>query len=163
MRFKRRNGQVGVGLVVLAVCAAMAALAGCGPAYKPLPYVPKPATAPEILCCHDGVGHVKGNEPWILGGTCCCTPTRENYNLHISQGTIPRSMSYEEYLALYKKRGIVTDLDHKGCGNLCSHGLHVILGGKCMATPTPSAWMYECVTYGPHTPIMGAEAGAEGE
>jgi len=146
---------------------------GCGPAYRPLPYKPAADDASlKILACHDGVGHIVGHKPWILGrqasassprgeaaglpspgGTCCCTPTPENYALHVSQGTIDRTMSYEQYLALYKERGIVTDLDHKGCGNLCDHGPHVLLGGRCMATPTPGTLMYERVTYGPHTPL----------
>jgi len=142
--------------VVLAGCAALVAAAGCGgPPYRPLPYVPKAPMTPNPLVCHDAIGHVKANKPWILGGNCCCTPTPENYKLHVTHGTIPRSMSYEQYLALYKQRDIVTDLDHKGCGNLCDHGPHVVLGGRCMATPTPGTAMYEHVTYGPHKQLVG--------
>jgi len=148
-----RRGVCLVAAVGLAAAGLFAA--GCGPAYRPLPYVPKPEAAPPMAACHDGVGHIKGNKPWILGGTCCCTPTLENYNLHVSQGTLDRSMTYEAYLALYQERGIVTDLDHKGCGNLCARGPHVLLGGHCMATPTPGTWMYERVTYGPHETITG--------
>jgi len=140
-------------------CAAVWT-AGCGPTYKPFPYVPKSAAAPPILTCHDAVGHVQGAKPWILGGTCCCTPTRENYERSLAEGTIPRDLAYEATLDLYKQRGIVTDLDHKGCGNLCDHGPHVVLGGRCMATPTPGTPMYEAVTYGPHKPLVGAEAAA---
>jgi len=142
-------------LVILAI--------GCEPKRKPLPYVPKAAAAPEILICHDAVGHIPGHKPWILGGNCCCTPTRENYDRQVAEGTIPRDLSYEAYLDLYKQRGIVTDLDHKGCGNLCKWGPHVVLGGRCMATPTPGTWMYEAVTYGPHKDIRreGAASGAD--
>jgi hypothetical protein len=100
-------------------------------------------------------------KPWILGGTCCCTPTRENYDLHVSQGTIPRDMSYEAYLDLYKQRGIVTGLDHKNCGNLCGHGPHVLAGGRCMATPTPGTPAYEAITYGPHAALVPGEVKAD--
>jgi len=143
---------------VWAACAA--SCGGCGPTYKPLPYVPKSASAPSILTCHDAVGHVPGAKPWILGGTCCCTPTRELYDRQVAEGTIPRDLSYEAYLDLYKSRGIVTDLDHTGCGNLCDHGPHVVLGGRCMATPTPGTPMYEAVTYGPHKALVGTETAA---
>ena len=147
-------------LMVAAGAAVLAA--GCGPAYRPLPYVPKAAQPPPTLACHDGVGHVSGHKPWVLGGTCCCTPTQANFALHQAQGTLEKSMTYEAYLALYKEKGVVTDLDHKGCGNLCDHGPHVILGGRCMATPTPGTWLYERVTYGPHTPLTADDARAHG-
>lgn len=140
--------------------AVLLVATGCGPAYRPLPYVPKAAVAPPITACHDAVGHVKGMKPWILGGTCCCTPTRENYRLHVAQGTIPRDMSYDQYLALYKERGIVTDLDHKNCGNLCDHGPHVLAGGRCMATPIPGTPMYEAITFRPHQPLVASETAA---
>ncbi len=140
--------------MVLAGCAAIMAATGCEPKYRPLPYVSKAAMPQKPLVCHDAIGHIQGNKPWILGGNCCCTPTRENYELHVKQGTIDRSMSYEQYLARYKQRDIVTDLDHKGCGNLCDHGPHVVLGGRCMATPTPGTAIYEQVTYGPHKQLV---------
>ena len=146
--------RIRVGVMVLAGCAAVMAAAGCEPKYRPLPYVPKAAVAHKPLVCHDAIGHIRGNKPWILGGTCCCTPTRENYDLHVEKGTIPRSTSYQQYLALYTERGVVTDLDHKGCGNLCDHAPHVVLGGTCMATPTPGTPMYEQVTYGPHKQLV---------
>jgi len=132
--------------------AGLVMTAGCGPSYKPLPYLPKPAQPPQVMACHDGIGHIAGNKPWILGGNCCCTPTPENFAMHQAQGAVDKSMTYEQYLALYKEKGIVTDLNHKGCGNFCSQSPHVTLGGRCMATPTPGTWMYERVTYGPHTP-----------
>ena len=149
MRSLRPSGRCEVFIIAALAAGFVTVLAGCEKPYRPLPYVPKSARAPEPLVCHDAIGHIKGNKPWILGGTCCCTPTRENYRLHVKQGTIPASMTYDEYLAKYRQRGIVTDLDHKGCGNLCRQGPHVVLGGKCMATP-----MYEKVTFGPHEPLV---------
>lgn len=139
--------------LMAALAVAGLLVAGCRPAYRPMPYLPKPAQAPKALACHDGIGHVQGNKPWVLGGTCCCTPTPANFALHQTQGTVEKSMTYEQFLALHKAKGVVTDLDHKNCGNLCAQGPHVLLGGKCMATPTPGTALYERVTYGPHTPL----------
>ena len=148
------HSRTRIGLVLAAMVAAgLAALAGCGPSYKPLPYLPKSIEAPPVLACHDALGHVAGNKPWILGGACCCTPTPENFALHQAQGTLDKTMTYGQYLALYKEKGIATDQDHKGCGNFCPQGPHVTVGGRCMATPAPGTWMYERVMYGPHTPL----------
>lgn len=144
-----------VGIVAVAGLAVLAA--GCVPKYRPLPYIPKPVQPPAPLICHDRIGHIKGNKPWIMGGNCCCTPTRTNYELHVAQGTIDRSVTYEQYLAMYKAKNIVTGLDHKGCGNFCAEGPHVVLGGRCMAPPTPGTWMFERVTYGPHA-LPGVES-----
>lgn len=156
-----RPGTARAMLLAMVGVAALGLSAGCEAPYRPLPYAPKAPVAPKMLACHDGVGHVQGNKPWVLGGTCCCTPTRENYERHVADGTIERSMSYEQYLALYAGKGVATDLDHKGCGNLCQKGPHVLLGGKCMATPTPGTWMYERVTYGPHTKVTVADVEQE--
>ncbi|MBM4017160.1 MAG: hypothetical protein FJ288_02350 [Planctomycetes bacterium] len=148
-------------LAALAAAAAGAlAAAGCQPAYRPMPYMPKPLTAPQPLACHDAIGHITSNKPWVLGGTCCCTPTAANFAIHRNNGTVDKSMTYEAYLALFKEKGVVTDLDHKGCGNVCTSGPHVLLGGKCMATPAPGTWMYERITYGPHTPLTADDAKA---
>jgi len=127
---------------------------GCEANYKPLPYVAKAPAAPKAIVCHDAVGHIPGNKPWILGGNCCCTPTKEAYARGVKEGTIESSLSYEQYLGAYQAKGIVTDLDHKGCGNWCSKGPHVTMGGKCMATPTPGTAMYETITYGPHKNLL---------
>ena len=146
-------GRKSVGAGVAALAAALVLAAGCEAPYRPLPYAPKAEVAPKILACHDAIGHIKGNKPWVLGGTCCCTPTRENYARHVADGTIDPSMTHEAYLALYAQKAIVTDLDHKGCNGLCAAGPHVLLGGKCMATPTPGTWQHERVTYGPHSKV----------
>ena len=139
-------------IVLIAVCSVLA-LPACVAPYRPVPYVPKAAEGPEPVICHDAIGHNAESKPWILGGKCCCTPTRANYQQHVAAETIDPNMACEAYLKLYADRRIVTDLDHKHCGNFCSHGPHVTLGGKCMATPTPGAWMYEQVTFGPHRDI----------
>jgi len=148
-------------LPVLVAAGACVLAAGCGPSYKPLPYMPKAAMAPQPLACHDAIGHITGNKPWVLGGTCCCTPTQANFALHQAQGTVDKGLAYEAYVALFKAKGVTTDLDHKNCGNLCDHGPHVLVGGKCMATPTPGTWIYERVTCGPHAPLSADDARAK--
>jgi len=147
-------------VAIVSSCLVVSALYGCTAPYRPIPYVPKSQVSPKPLVCHDAIGHVRGNKPWVLGGNCCCTPTRECYSEHVAAGTLDASMSYEQYLDVYRKKGVVTDLDHKGCGNLCTRAPHVTLGGKCMATPAPGTWIYERVTFGPHTTHAPGQAAA---
>lgn len=104
--------------------------------------------SPELLHCNDITGHRHGATPFVMGGTCTCTPTESNFALHKDQGTINETMTYASYMELYRSRSIVTDLDHKGCNNLCDHGPHVVFGGGCMATPTPGTLNYEKVVSG---------------
>lgn len=138
-------------LILMSVMLLTAiALIGCGAKYRPLPYMAKDTTLREPIVCHDAVGHVAGHRPWVLGGTCCCTPTPENYQAHLAAGTIDKNVTYQQYLRMHKDKGVVTDLDHTGCGNVCDQGPHVTLGGKCMCTPSPGTPMYEQVTFGPH-------------
>lgn len=123
----------------------MLLLAGCAPKIS---LNMKPYTGPALKYCNDAVGHVPGAIPWILGGTCCCTPTLQNFQRAQAEGTIDPDMTYEAYLELYRAQGIVTDLDHKGCNNRCDKGPHVVFGGKCMTTPTPGTDNYEEVISG---------------
>ncbi|MCE1187883.1 MAG: hypothetical protein LWX56_01980 [Ignavibacteria bacterium] len=111
-------------------------------------FTPRAKKGPAIKYCNDITGHVKGAAPFILGGTCCCTPTKKMYDVNVAEGTIAKTVSYEEYLKMYKDKGITTDLDHKGCNNACEHGPHVVLGGKCMATPSVGTLNYEKVVSG---------------
>ncbi|NQU06659.1 MAG: hypothetical protein HQ568_11245 [Calditrichaeota bacterium] len=105
----------------------------------------KSQTAPEAVYCNDATGHLKNAKPWISGGTCCCTPTEEMFNIYKKEGTVDKSMQYAAFLELFKNKGIVTDLDpgYKGSNNRDDHGPHVILGGKSMVTPTSGTDNYE--------------------
>lgn len=138
----------------LSVVVGFSFVLGCGPDYKPMPYVERDNSNLKPLVCHDGIGHIDGNKPWIMGGNCCCTPTKENYELQVRQGTIDKSVSYDDYLNMYRGKGVVTDLDHRDCNNLCKYGPHVTMGGKCMATPQAGTANYRVVTYGPHTDLV---------
>ena len=110
---------------------------------------PAPAfTVGPLVYCHDGTGHIAGATPWILGGKCCCTPTRAMFDVHQAEKTVPADMTYEAYLKLYADRGIKIGPEHAGCNNRCADGPHVVFGGKCMAAPTPGTANYEQVSQG---------------
>ena len=40
------------------------------------------------LYCFDTVGHTPGAKPFILGGTCCCTPTKELMEKYHADGLL---------------------------------------------------------------------------
>ncbi|KPK97843.1 MAG: hypothetical protein AMJ73_07055 [candidate division Zixibacteria bacterium SM1_73] len=103
--------------------------------------------APPIQYCNDATGHIPGSKPWILGGTCCCTPSAELMEQYHKDG-IALDLTYEDLVRMYREAGITTDLDHKGCNNMCDHGPHVVKGGKCMCTPTPGTKNFEEVVSG---------------
>jgi hypothetical protein len=111
-------------------------------------FVARGLVSPDVKHCNDSIGHIVGNKPFILGGNCVCTPTEKRFATHVKENTIGNSVTYQEYLRLFQNQRIVTDLDHKGCNNLCEHGPHVVFGGRCMATPTPGTLNYERVISG---------------
>ena len=111
----------------------------------PRPVIEVPLT---LVYCHDGTGHIAGATPWILGGKCCCTPTRAMFEVHQAEKTVPADMTYEAYLKLYADKGIKIGPEHAGCNNRCADGPHVVFGGKCMAAPTPGTANYEQVSQG---------------
>lgn len=110
----------------------------------------KSFTPPKVKYCIDTIGHISGTAPWILDGTCCCTPTLEMFETYKREGSVSSDMTYQEFLNLFKDRGIVTDLDkgYKGSNNRDDHGPHVVFGGKSMVTPTPGTDNYEAVISG---------------
>ena len=114
----------------------------------------KPPTPPNVIYCIDPIGHIPGTSPWILGGTCCCTPTERMFNIYKKEGTISANMTYQQFLNLFKEKDIVTDLDpeYRGSNNRDDHGPHVVFGGKSMVTPTPGTDNYEEVISGKRKP-----------
>jgi hypothetical protein len=139
---------------------APALLIVCGMSCGPPPFVARAVHSPELRHCNDATGHSRGAAPIVLGGTCTCTPTYAHFRRCQNEKTIATSLSYEEFLDLYRNKGIHTDLDHKGCNNRCQWGPHVVFGGKCMATPTPGTLNYERVVSG-NTALTMLEAGNE--
>ena len=118
---------------------------GC--ATKEQPFVMKSAADWKPVYCFDSVGHTPGAKPFILGGTCCCTPTQELMDKYHADSLLT-DMQLNDLLALYQQKGIHTALDHKGCNNLCQWGPHVVKGGHCMVPPTPATHNFEEVRFG---------------
>ncbi len=132
-----------LGLGVLAV-SILIALWGCGPTVKVVAEKSKPFDAlPAVACC-SATGHSPDNIPFILGGNCFCTPSHRLIEAMHSAG-YHLDIDHRKLVKMYKDAGIVTDLDHRGCNNLCDKGPHVAFGGKCMATPMPGTRNYERV------------------
>jgi len=131
-------------LVFSALLACVAV--GCA-TQKVAPFAAKSETAPTPVYCFDSVGHTPGSKPFLMGGSCCCTPTQELMNRYHKDGLL-KEMQLKDLLALYEQKGIKTALDHKGCNNLCQWGPHVIKGGQCMAPPTPATFNFEEVRFG---------------
>src|ERR1017187_5508293 len=74
-------------------------------------------TARTQVICFDTVGHTPGAKPFILGGTCCCTPTQELMDRYHADGLL-KDMKLKDLLVLYEQKGIKTALDHNHCNNL---------------------------------------------
>jgi hypothetical protein len=144
-RFHGRAGAVlvlaGLSLVILAT--ALAALPGCGESV----FAPKPAVAPQVVYCFDTVGHRSGAKPWLLGGTCCCTPAETVLADWHAHGYFT-GQSVTEVIDLYHQKGVKLAVDHSDCNNCCPDGPHVVKGGHCMVPPTPGTENYEEVLFG---------------
>jgi len=57
-----------------------------------------------------------------------------------------QDMDAEGLKARYRKEGIaLKGPGHMHCNGLCSHGPHVVLGGKCMCPPRPGTAYYDKV------------------
>lgn len=127
-------------------------ITGCG-GKKPTrhyfnPYVAKDIKGPEVLHCFDTVGHKRGTFPFILGGTCCCRPTRELLEMYQEDGFL-QDYDLAGLLEEYEKKGIVLEHDNGWpCNNQCKDGPHLIFGGKCMVPPTIGTQNYENVITG---------------
>jgi len=119
----------------------------CSCAHREPLFQAKAQVAPKVRYCFDAIGHISGSKPWILGGTCCCTPTEKQFTQYQSDGFCAE-VTYPEFVSLYERRGIKTGLDHKGCNNACRFGPHVLKGGNCMASPTVGTTNYEEVFSG---------------
>ena len=130
---------------LVAAGAALAVLGNC--AKPPPPFVPICYEDVRIVHCFDGVPHQPGSKPWIMGGTCCCTPSDELIEAYHRDG-ICLDMTTDDLIELYEQKGVRLALDHTNCNNLCEHGPHVTKGGHCMVPPTPGTRNYEEVVTG---------------
>jgi hypothetical protein len=129
--------MAGAGLSLIVLIGVIA----CTPAVV---VVEKPLDAPPVVACCAATGHNANNIPFILGGNCFCAPSHRVVDALHATGK-HTDVDYGTLVQMYKDAGIETDLDHRGCNNLCALGPHVAFGGKCMATPTPGTKNYENV------------------
>jgi len=137
-------------MVAVVLGLTLMVMMGCAP--SPVVVVNKPMDAPAVVACCSATGHKADNIPFILGGKCFCTPSAEVVDAMHALGQY-LDVDYKKLVQLYSDAGIKTDLDHRGCNNLCAYGPHVAFGGKCMATPTPGTKNYERVlTMAPVSP-----------
>jgi len=125
---------------VVLLCAT---LTGCAIKYEPKPYAP-----PAIVHCIDTVGHSDGAQPFIYGGTCCCTPTKEVLADYKESGAVSEDFTVEDMFKEYEHRGIVTARDFTLTNNLDHAGPHIVFGGNSMIPPTPGTHNYEAVLFG---------------
>ncbi len=126
-------------------------LAGCPPQEKHQmrlrPFRSKGERPPAVAYCNDHTGHVAGSRPFVLGGTCCCTPSQELADAYHRDGIL-LEYGVGRLKDLYRGLGIKTARDHRDCNNRCSWGPHVLQGGKCMVPPTPGTQHYEEIITG---------------
>ena len=150
---RQRNGLTpheAAVVVALAGICMLAAFVGCEA--PPSPFVPKQAVAPKVVYCNDHTGHKAGAKPWIMGGTCTCTPSAELMRKLQADGFC-QGMSADRLRAMYEKQGIALRGDgHMWCNGMCEAGPHVVLGGRCMCPPTPGTEYYEKVITGKGAP-----------
>ncbi len=124
-------------------------IGGCGaPKPKPTPFEPKSAVAPDPVYCFDTVGHMPGSKPFIFGGTCLCTPSKELMATYHKDNHL-LDMQLVDLLGEYERRGIqLKTREHQNCNNLCQWGPHLLKGGNCMIPPTPGTTNFEEIRYG---------------
>lgn len=128
----------------------MALAIGCET--PPAPYVPKAKAAPPVVYCNDNTGHKAGSAPWVLGGTCCCTPSDELVAQFQKSG-VCQGMTADDLAAKYKAAGIaLRGPGHQHCNGICPAGPHVVLGGKCLCPPTPGTETYDQIVTGQGVP-----------
>ena len=140
------NSSIPMRPQILLVVVLASLLAGCVTAPKENPFVAD-TTPWAPVYCFDSVGHTPGAKPFILGGTCCCTPTKELMDLYHADGLL-KEMELKDLILLYEEKNIKTARDHNHCNNLCQWGPHLVKGGKCMVPPTPGSNNFEEVRRG---------------
>ena len=121
-------------------------LAGCPAEREPETTIrlfrPMNEKPPKVAYCNDHTAHVAGSKPFVLGGTCCCTPTQRVVDAYHRDGLL---LKYDlgRLKAVYRGLTITTTDDHRDCNNRCAWGPHILQGGKCMVPPTPGTQHFE--------------------
>lgn len=147
----KKNSSWIFSTTLILLCTTFFLITGCSKKptkYNFNPYVSKSYKSPEVKYCFDTVGHKRGSYPFILGGTCCCTPTKELMKIYHEDGFL-LDWDLAKLKAEYEKKGIVLRYDHRhDCNNYCENGPHVVFGGKCMAPPVAGTQNCENVATG---------------
>lgn len=98
---------------------------------------------PRVMHPNDVTGPIAGTYPYILGGTCVCTPTAEVLATYQAGGFL-RDVTLSELEMLYQAEriGINRPLARKHDAYR-----HVLRGGHMMYTPHPGSSGFEHLTY----------------
>lgn len=108
---------------------------------------PAAAVARPIAHPNDVTGPIAGTWPYILGGTCVCTPSPEVLATYHAGGYL-LDYSLEDLRDLYRLEGIVFDPLPYAPGN-DDTWTHVLRGGRLLQAPIPGSAGFEELTYFP--------------
>lgn len=89
------------------------------------------AASGDVQYCNDAIDLGRPHVPFVLGGTCCCTPTYDRLRETQQQGLVP-GLDLAHLIDLYRQEGIKIEGIDDG-----APGLHVLEGGDWLYTPLP--------------------------
>lgn len=89
------------------------------------------AAGGDVSYCSDSYDRDQPHVPFILGGTCCCTPTYDRLREAQQQGLVP-GLDLAHLMDLYRQEGILIEGKDDG-----EPGLHVLEGGNWLYSPIP--------------------------
>jgi hypothetical protein len=94
---------------------------------------------------NDVTGPIVGTYPYILGGTCVCTPTEHVLATYQAGGYLV-GWELQELIDLYTEERIVfSPLPASGKNNKTYH--HILRDGRLMYTPVPGSFGFEQLTF----------------
>ncbi len=100
----------------------------------------------NVVHPNDVTGPIVGTYPYILGGTCVCTPGKDVLETYQADGYL-LDYTVEGLRDLYRMEGIVAQpLPAKKETVPTYH--HILEGGKLLYTPMPGSAGFERLTYG---------------
>lgn len=103
-----------------------------------------------VIHPNDHTGPIPGTYPYILGGTCVCTPSYEVLENYQASGYL-RNYTLENLLDLYRYEGIIFEPRPLASDTVDTYR-HILDGGKLLYTPIPGSAGYERLTYQPAKP-----------
>jgi len=103
------------------------------------------AVARPVAHPNDVTGPVAGTFPYILGGTCVCTPSPEVLATYHAGGYL-LDFNLEDLLDLYRAEGIVFDPLPYSLETAATWS-HLLRGGRLLQAPIPGSAGFEELTY----------------